>query len=796
MPSVITIAGEQLFAAKAQANEKLDIDTFIFANVPGQDPNAPINRSEGIPTAHIVHQQIVQQVGRINENVVVYSTVLDSLTGPFEFNWVGLYSSVNEKLVAINHVPTVTKTVTEPGTAGNTLNRNFGIEYSGIADLAGITVSPETWQLDFTARLTGMDELTRQLAADMNGKDWFIGDGFKVVPRSTVNTFKVTAGAGYVSGLRVELAADHILAVASYPKFVYVDAWFDGTSGSQWKGQKTFTVTNTEMDDYIDVTGKQHYVFKLATITAADAVIDHRENLGIAQKIETVSYLKSLKSVPRLNQTVEAFYSNDTGVGGQFIYYENMSGDEHNGGTVLAKAALAAWDGTAEDLNTLLLWEGSAAGCFVRVMNSGPEQSVVSPEMFGATVGGVEDCTASFNAIKAAGYRPYLSYGVTYNVNYTSANDMLGVEGKGIVTNGYITIYAEELDGSVTEFEDQQTAITPTGPIIRRQRTTHEDMDLFVDKSAVTSGNGSISSPFRTINEALAFVPREIYHKVRVYLADGVYDEMGDSFNLYNYFITPRSTEGFQIIGHVPENPLYSDTDLDAVVIGNASGANTVSNFVIGGLLGDADDVKTIGVTINGRVQVYGCHYCFDRVKFRKGRNGFLTGGHGGKVKFSSCDFDDAAEAVFDLTDLAHYFITNCTGGGNYGRVALVKNGSILMFEESDALATSAVIQQEGNCIVKINGDYISTGSSGANQGSQSWGLRGPNGERLTAMNALGTLYSAGTFVGGRVGSPAMPTSDSFAMYMDNNGNLWLRSVFNGVTKQAKVFDFDSGLIQ
>lgn len=278
MAQVITIAGERLFALKAQNNERLDIDTFIFANVPGQDPNAPINRSEGVPpVGQQVHTQIVQQVGRVNDNVVIYSTVMDSLTGPFEFNWVGLYSSVNQTLIAISHIPTVQKTVTVPGAAGNTLNRNFGIEYSGIADLTGITVAPETWQLDYTARLNGMDELTRQLAADMNGKDWFIGDGFKVVPRSTLNSFKVTPGAGYVSGLRVELAAEHILTLSTYPQFVYVDAWFDGTTGSTWKGQTAFTVTNTEMDDYVDITGKQHYVFKLATITAADQLSDLRD---------------------------------------------------------------------------------------------------------------------------------------------------------------------------------------------------------------------------------------------------------------------------------------------------------------------------------------------------------------------------------------------------------------------------------------------------------------------------------------------------------------------------------------
>lgn len=276
MASVITLSGEQLFAAKAQANEQLDIDTFIFANVPNQDPSAPINREEGIPTAHIVYQQNVQQVGRINDNVVVYSTVLDSITGPFEFNWVGLYSSVNQKLVAINHVPTVTKTASTPGEAGNTLNRNFGIEYSGIAELTGIVVDQSTWQIDYTARLSGMDKLTQQLAADMNGKDWFIDDGLKVVPRATANSFSVMPGVGYVSGLRVELKQEHILIVQTYPQFVYVDAWFSGNANSTWSPQLAFTVTNTEMDDYIDPSGTQHYVYKLAVINESDNIDDLR----------------------------------------------------------------------------------------------------------------------------------------------------------------------------------------------------------------------------------------------------------------------------------------------------------------------------------------------------------------------------------------------------------------------------------------------------------------------------------------------------------------------------------------
>ncbi|WP_413485383.1 phage tail protein [Shewanella baltica] len=316
MAQVITLAGERLFALKAQNNQQLDIDTFIFAYVPGQDSTVDIDRNEGLPpVGQRVHTQIVQQYGMLGENAVVYSSVLDSLTGPFQFNWVGLYSAVNQTLIAIQHIPTVSKTVTEPGASGNILNRNFVIEYSGIAELTGITVDPTTWQYDFEARLNGMDELTRQLAADMNGKDWFIDDGFKVVPRSTLNTFKVTAGVGYISGLRVELTADHILTLSSYPQFVYVDAWFEATSESIWKGKVAFTVTNTEMDDYIDVNGRNHYVFKLARITAADVVEDLRNVDGLKQQsdknaksiyfaVDTMSSYQAENCVPAMKESL------------------------------------------------------------------------------------------------------------------------------------------------------------------------------------------------------------------------------------------------------------------------------------------------------------------------------------------------------------------------------------------------------------------------------------------------------------------------------------------------------------
>lgn len=285
MAQDITFAGEKLFATQAQLNQALDIDTFIFANVPGQDPTAAIDRNEGLPpVAQRVHTQAIQQKGKINDNIVVYSTVLESITGPFEFNWVGLYSSVHQTLIAVQHIPTVNKTTTVGGAAGNALNRNFGIEYSGIAALTEITVDAQTWQLDFSARLAGMDKLTQQLAKDMNGRDWFIDDGFEVYPRATLNTFGVRAGAAYVSGLRVELENEPVLIADSYPKNVYVDAWFDGDASSTWQTMHEISITSNEINDYVDGNGKQHYVLKIAVINGADEIQDLREQESIAKK--------------------------------------------------------------------------------------------------------------------------------------------------------------------------------------------------------------------------------------------------------------------------------------------------------------------------------------------------------------------------------------------------------------------------------------------------------------------------------------------------------------------------------
>lgn len=66
-------------------------------------------------------------------------------------------------------------------------------------------------------------------------------------------------------------------------------------------------------------------------------------------------------------QQVLGFYIGTTLGGGVFVYDATKSKVDHNGGTIIAPEAIVAWNGTANNISTLLNWSGSGVGCFVRV---------------------------------------------------------------------------------------------------------------------------------------------------------------------------------------------------------------------------------------------------------------------------------------------------------------------------------------------------------------------------------------------------------------------------------------------
>lgn len=209
MATVITRAFEQWQTQQIFNNLPARPDTVIFAYVPGQDPSAEIDRDEGIPINHIVYQDNVAQYGVINASAVAYSIVLDTRVGDFTFNWIGLVDKASNTLCMIVHTLPQQKIATANGVQGNNITRTFVMEFAGAAESSHITVSAQTWQIDFSARLAGIDEANRLTNLDYYGPHAFIGDGFHVTREQ--DKYRVRAGLAYIGGVRAELLDDHWL---------------------------------------------------------------------------------------------------------------------------------------------------------------------------------------------------------------------------------------------------------------------------------------------------------------------------------------------------------------------------------------------------------------------------------------------------------------------------------------------------------------------------------------------------------------------------------------------------------
>ncbi|MCY0807450.1 phage tail protein [Enterobacter cloacae complex sp. 2022EL-00747] len=271
--TAITLVFEQWKAQQATTGEPVLLDEFVFALVPGLDPTLPVERSETLPpAAQIVHRAAVARKGVVNENSVVHSAVLGADVGDFSFNWIGLMNKASGTLAMIVHAPEQQKLKTKDGQQGNVLTRSFLMEFTGAQTETAINTPAETWQIDFTARMAGMDERQRQENIDIYGAAAFFGDGWLV--GKSGNQFFVTKGAGYLAGLRAGLTANQNITVTTKPVKVWLDVCWTGSLVSVWQVQSKVTVA-ANLADYIQ-NGVQHYVFALASIDANGNITDLR----------------------------------------------------------------------------------------------------------------------------------------------------------------------------------------------------------------------------------------------------------------------------------------------------------------------------------------------------------------------------------------------------------------------------------------------------------------------------------------------------------------------------------------
>lgn len=274
MAARITLAGESLIAQKLGTQQSLDVVRFIFANVPGLDHTAPVDRAETKPpAAQIVHVYTIPEnnIGYVNPNQVVYSSMLASDIGDFDWNWMGLETAENQ-LLAIAYVPLQQKRRNIPPVqVGNNVTRNILVEFDGAQALTGVTIDASTWQHDFTVRLKGIDERERVSNCDIYGRACFFDGAFKV--EKVGSTYQVKPGIAYIEGVRVIAGATAVIAPSSLPTTAWIDVALErqlNDVAARWT-----VVFGTEKADYVDTAGSQHYCVPLADLTAA-SIIDRR----------------------------------------------------------------------------------------------------------------------------------------------------------------------------------------------------------------------------------------------------------------------------------------------------------------------------------------------------------------------------------------------------------------------------------------------------------------------------------------------------------------------------------------
>lgn len=278
MSQVITNAFETYWQGCLTDQVPVVLDEVVLADIPNLDITAPIDPNTGLPPqAQIVHRHPVDQRGRINNNAVAYSIVMDTTVGNFSFNAMYLVNKASGMVGMIVYKGRETKTKTDQatGTTGNSLVKSMLMEYDQAATATVTTVEAGTWQIDYSARLLGMDEQLRLQAIAIFGSSTFFGDGFKLINKA--GSYKVQPGVAMVGGLRIQLDAEQAVTVGAKPVGVWVDVHHAGTILSRWDNHFEFKTSTTELTDYTDSNGYRHYVAKLGVVGSDNAVTDKRE---------------------------------------------------------------------------------------------------------------------------------------------------------------------------------------------------------------------------------------------------------------------------------------------------------------------------------------------------------------------------------------------------------------------------------------------------------------------------------------------------------------------------------------
>ncbi|MDJ5401739.1 phage tail protein [Salmonella enterica] len=285
--TTVTSSFNRYKAQEAAGGRRVVLDEFVFANIPGLDASQLPTDTEGLPDEkYIVYRQSIDRGGMVNADTVVYTVTMPSTAGNFTFNWMALINRESGTPAVITYLYPQQKIKNADGVQGNVLTYSEYMRYTGASTLTGITTPSSTWQIDFTARLHGMDEATRKVALDLYGSSLFFGDGFRLTATDTPGLADLAPGTAYLRGLRTELTTSATLTFETgKEQTISLDSALTGALTGE--NRTTFTLISHETADYTDALGFRHYVEPIARISPDGTITDLRHIGGaISERLD------------------------------------------------------------------------------------------------------------------------------------------------------------------------------------------------------------------------------------------------------------------------------------------------------------------------------------------------------------------------------------------------------------------------------------------------------------------------------------------------------------------------------
>jgi len=301
----ITTAGRDYLANRHGTQTPAVVTNFVYALIPDLDTSQTPPVTETMPAAeHIVHSPAVSKDGYVNPNQVVYSSILLPDVGGFDYNWIGLETD-DGTLLAVNYIPTRTKIIQSGEQNGDFQNQNVAIEYVGVQDLTGITVSAESWQVDHLGQLKSHDNSQMNAMKKVYGRQAWLNDSFQLYYSG--GNFYIRSGECVVGGHHLSMGSVMQVIGATNGVTVWLDVYSEYSAIDKSEQFKFIINDGTNVSDYVEQ-GIEHTVVKLGTIDGSNVVTDER--LHILDLLSMTDNIKGL--VQRLDNIDTLLASDET----------------------------------------------------------------------------------------------------------------------------------------------------------------------------------------------------------------------------------------------------------------------------------------------------------------------------------------------------------------------------------------------------------------------------------------------------------------------------------------------------